>query len=154
MQMEFTWNAAFVMQSHSWMFRVHQNFDLLIQLMSPLAFRFETEKTHKTLKLHRMNVKSWQVLLPTRHQTELLLGQQLSARSLWMLCGWYPWAMSLLWPWIWWCVQTYSLPQTDHLSVRSEGCWLTVHQVQCMIFALLLQVFEGRALSWWVPLSL
>ena len=26
--------------------------------------------------------------------------------------------------------------------------------VQCMIFALLLQVFEGRALSWWVPLSL
>lgn len=73
---------------------------------------------------------SWQVLLPTRHQTELLLGQQLSARSLWMLCGWYPWAMSLLWPWIWWCVQTYSLPQTDHLSVRSEGCWLTVHQCQ------------------------
>lgn len=56
MRMEFTWNAAFVMQSHSWMFRVHQNFDLLIQLMSPLAFRFETEKTHKTLKLHRMNV--------------------------------------------------------------------------------------------------
>ncbi len=37
MRMEFMWNAAFVMQSHSWTFHVHQNFDLLIQLMSSLA---------------------------------------------------------------------------------------------------------------------
>lgn len=91
---------------------------------------------------------SLQVLLPTGHQPDVLLGQQLSAGPRRVLCRWRPRAVPLLWEWIGWSLWTHpvslwipalhsitsTLQQLQHakfhLKRRSTFLWnLSKHEI-------------------------
>jgi len=139
-QMEFMWNAAFVMPNRSWMFHAHQKYGhptplMSVSAVSPVSVRLRARP--KTLQLCDFCKFCWavglflmqnlmldvlaagtEVLLSTGHRAELLLGQQLPARPWWLLCRWHPRAVSLLRQGFRWCLQTHPLSLwKSHISV-------------------------------------